>query len=436
LNAGGERADNAYLYYDANGEKRSRENAGLIGGRGGVSWKAAAGSGRLDASLGGSIRRLEVPGNISSPTPQAFEDDAEARAALHYATDAFLSDKVSFDASGYALFSRVSYREKERLTGDTNNASRVGTDLRWSMLSSDSLSFGTGLSGRYERLDSSNVTDSQGGVPRRFSAGAYLEPVFKRGAWLVSPAVRFDWTSDYDAGFSFSLGSALRLSPALALSANASTSYRAPSFDDLYWPASSGVEGNPSLKPESGCGGDIGLAFDAESVKVTSSAFVRYVNDVILWQPGSDNIWRPSNYGTALYPGFELEARTLVAGPFSAIVSYTYIHSYTLSGGLSLSNDLRVPMVPEHAFSLSFLYENGRLQGGIDFDYTGLRYYKMANIAYDPAHLVVNAHLKLKLRGATSITIAMDNLLNERYESVQGYPMPGFSLRTAFSAKF
>jgi outer membrane receptor protein involved in Fe transport len=104
------------------------------------------------------------------------------------------------------------------------------------------------------------------------------------------------------------------------------------------------------------------------------------------------------------------------------------MHSYVVSGDLELSDDKRVPMVPEQSLDLSFGYEEGKVKTSLSFCYTGLRYLKMANVAYEPSHLVVDCHFSYRAGPRLALNFDAYNLLDERYEIVQGYPMPGFSL--------
>ncbi len=434
LSGGLDRAANAYLYHDTSGERRARLNAGLLGGRASLAWSGSLGGGLLAASLDGDARELGVPGSITAPTPEALERDRNARASLSWSTDSFLSDRVAFEGRSYGILKDVRYRETLAAAEDESLASRAGLETRWSILAIPGLDLGAGLAARYERLDSSNVTTGSGGAPERLGLGAYVEPDFSLGPWRLVPAARFDWTSDFDSGFSFSLGLARSLGEGLELSLNASTAYRAPSFDDLYWPAQAGVAGNPSLMPESSLGGDVGLDLKAGGASLSISAFARYVKDVILWQAGGDGIWRPSNWGVALYPGFEASLRAGLGG-FDLSLSASLIHSFALSGSLGLLDDRRVPMVPEAAFVLALSRDFGAFFAGISLDYAGLRYTGIDNRDYLPARLVVDLHLSLRQTRNLKLAVDVANLLDERYESVQGYPMPGFSLKATASLK-
>lgn len=432
ISAGGERAANEYYYRDANEEVRRRENADLLGGKASLGWSGHGLGGQLGVAVQASAREVGVPGTSSSPTPAAREADRNARASVEYETDSFFSDMLGFKSNLHGSLAETKYRESPAASEDRNLASRSGIDARWSLLAGESGFVSFGLSGRYERLDSDKVLTSAGETPERFTGGAYIEPSIALASWTIAPAARFDWTSDFPAGPSFSLGLARKLPSGLVASLNASSSYRAPSFSDLYWPEAGGAAGNPSLNPESSIGGDAGLSYERVDEAFSATLYARYARDVILWQPDAGGIWRPSNWGEAFYPGLELEARRS-KGPYSARLSYTYLRSYVLSGGLKLSDDKRLPMTPEHSFDAVLGYESETFSVSLSLSYTGLRYEKIDNRAYLPSHLVVGARLEIPVGSGSSLSFDAENLLNERYESVQGYPVPGFSLKTAIA---
>jgi vitamin B12 transporter len=426
--AGFERAANAFSYHDTSGERRTRANADLLGGRAGLSWAGGLGGGRLETALEADARVLGIPGSVTAPTPEARERDLDARASLSWTTDAFFRDNTAFTATAYGLLKQLDYRETAADAGDLNRSTRGGLDARWSILAGEKLSLGLGLSGRYEGLVSTNVTNAAGAGPERFGAGAYIEPSLSLGGWKLVPALRLDWTSDFPSGLSLSLGLARKLGEGLLFSANLSTAYRAPSFDDLYWPAQAGAEGNPNLVPESSLGGDLGLKLEREGYSLSLSGFTRYVGNVILWQPGADGVWRPSNWGRALYPGLEASLEAKLGG-LDLGLGASFIHSHALSGSLGLADDRRVPLLPGASFHLRLGRDTERLQASATLDYTGLRYTGIENRDYLPSHLVIDLHLGVKGGSGRSYVLDLANLLNERYETVQGYPMPGFSLK-------
>jgi len=435
LSASAERQANAYAYYDASGTRRIRTNAGLLQGRAGLSWKGLAGEGSLETSANLSARSLGVPGPLDMPTPEALQRDLDASLAARYAIDYFLSDAVSFDASAYARYGLLEYRENAAAEADLHRAARAGTDAKWSALFGEASSANVGLSARYDRLDSTVVANGSGSAPERVSLGAFAEPSLALGgAWTLAPALRWDWTSDFDSGLSAGLGATKALSGNAAIAFSATTSYRAPSFDDLYWPPSGGAEGNPGLEPETGYSGEAGFRWKEGGASLDAAVFARYARGVILWRQQDDGIWRPSNYGDALYPGLELEWRSR-AGAWSCGFSYSFLYSYVLSGSLSLADDKRVPGVPVHSLAGSATYSSKKFSATVKLSYKGLRYTTTDNRDYLPAVFLAGASLRWALGERLSLFVNGDNLLNERYVSEKNYPMPGVSVETGLEYK-
>ncbi len=431
VSAGAERAANEYAYIDANGIDRARKNAGLVGADARASWDGTGLGGRIAARFSGSIRELGLPGTVSAPTPGDSQRDGRAQLSLSYLTDSFFSDAVTFSLAAHGLFSAIEFlpASGERAT---HGATRAGADASWVFAFTDAFDLGAGIAGRYERLDSSAVTDSSGEAPERFGAGAYAEPRLVLGKLALSAAGRFDWTSDYGGGPSFSLGAALECAEGLKASLVASAAYRAPSFDDLYWPAEPGAAGNPDLSPERSWGGEARVDWKREDAAASLAVFARYVRDVILWQPDGSGIWRPSNWGEALYPGAEAAA-SIDLGEYSLSGSWNFLRTYALSGGLSFADDVRVPMVAEHSFGARLSRGTARKGWSLGLSYEGLRYLNLANADSLPPRLAMDAEARIPLGGGASLSIKGENLFNELAESVAGYPLPGFGLRIALS---
>ena len=434
LSVSAERASNAFYYYDRNYVRRQRQNADSSQAKASLSWKGDAGGGELSSTVSASMRALGVPGSLDMLTPEARQNDFDASASAEYNTDYFFSDRLAFKATGYGKFGSLSYRETSEAQNDVHKSAKLGGDASWSILAGDTTTVDTGISFKYDRLSSTVVTTATGKSPDRYSLGAFVDPQFDLAGWLLTPSLRWDWASDFAPGVSAALGAAKKLSDMLSLSGSLSTAYRAPSFDDLYWPPSGGAEGNSSLKPETAYEADAGLSWQRNDTGFSASMYARYVHDVILWQENDDGIWRPTNFGNALYPGLEVEAKTKKE-PWQFSISYSFLYSFVLSGNLKLVDDKRVPYVPIHSLDAQASYSAGSFGASFDFSYKGLRYLTTDNKGYLPSAFLAGASLRWELSKRLSLMIEGDNLFDERYESIQGYPTPGFSLSTSISYK-
>ena len=429
------RAANGYPYYDTNGERRRRENAGLLAASGGMQTRFPLSAGEISSSAKVSYRSVGIPGSLDIPTPEAHQEDWNANLTMQFRTDALLAGALALELSPYAQAGGIRYQQSQTSAVDSHISYRAGLDSSLSWLPPWNGEVKAGASFRYDRLESSVVKGAGGSAPERFSGGIFAEPSFGFGTWTAVPALRFDMTNDFPSGVSASFGLIHDFSKQTAIRATISSAYRAPSFDDLYWPASGGAEGNPSLKPESAISSDISLTHKEDACTWSVGTFARYARDVILWQPDDAGIWKPSNFGNALYPGIEAES-SWKAGSWNLGANYTFLYSYVLSGNLSLSDDRRVPYVPVHAASLSASRTTKAFKSAFLFTYQSLRFTTTGNRAFLPATLIANAKLTWELGPRSDFELSFQNLFDERYEAVKGYPMPGFSLSATVTLRF
>jgi vitamin B12 transporter len=386
--------------------------------------------GKLSASLAASYEDKGVPGSLSSPTLKASEGDFDGQASIGYRAERFLSDFLTLDATLSAGYSMVDYEDGDDPDQDARHEiATLGLEAVQEAFVSEGLSFVYGLSSSYARSRSDTV-----GMPWRASAAVFVEPSIAFGRLTLRPSLRYDFYSDFSVddppgGLAATLGAAYGLGDGKTLKINLSRAYRVPSFNDLYWPKIAGAEGNPGLRPENAVEANLGYERRGDGLAYDVVAYARYSRDVILWQPGEDGIWRPSNYGDALYPGIEQELRADLAPGLSASINYTFLYSFVLSGDLAFSDDKRLPMTPMHSMKAVLSGKSDRLSWSATGAFASLRYLKTANAAYLPAYFTLDLFARWKASDGMSIYAGADNLFDEQYAIIEGYPMPGTKLR-------
>jgi outer membrane cobalamin receptor len=430
------RAGNSYTFIDANDEKRAMENAGLLGAEIAAGIDFPLFDGKLSAKASGCYQDKGVPGSESAPTLRASEHDMGGGAVLRYSAERFLSDYISIEAALFGDWSRVDYENPDQPDDDArHDIATFGFDTVQRAFPAEGLSLTYGLSISYASADSDTV-----GRPRRLAAGAFLSPSLSLGDFTIAPSIRYDFYSDFSTryplgGLAAALGLVYRASEDDTFKLNASRAYRVPSFNDLYWPAIAGAEGNPDLEPEEAFEANLGYEHRRKSLAYTAVAYARYSRGVILWQPGDDGVWRPTNFGDALYPGIEQELKAELSPNLSVSASYSYLHSFVVSGSLDLADDRRLPMTPVHSLKAVVSGSKGPLSWSATATYASLRYLKTANAAYLPAYFTMDAMLRLELPRDASIFAAADNLFDEQYQIIEGYPMPGTRIRIGYEMK-
>ncbi|MDI1321008.1 MAG: TonB-dependent receptor [bacterium] len=209
----------------------------------------------------------------------------------------------------------------------------------------------------------------------------------------------------------------------LKFRASYGTGFRAPSFLDLYGQSAFYV-GNPNLRPEKAGGWDAGADYYLAANRGTLSAtwFQTDFDNLITFDfavfPGT-----VKNVGRARTRGVELAAKLDLPGALKARFAYTRLEADDLSAGTRLLRR------PRHSGSLDLWRDCG---GGFSAG-TGL--------AFADNRLDVNAATFATIRGedytvvrvyaawqATprfAVKARVENLLDEEYAEVNGYPQTG-----------
>jgi vitamin B12 transporter len=208
---------------------------------------------------------------------------------------------------------------------------------------------------------------------------------------------------------------------AVKLRASYGTAFRAPSFLDLYGQSAFYV-GNPALRPEQARGWDAGADWYLANQRGTLSGtwFETGFTDLIA---STANFRSVENIQRARTRGVELAAQITLLGAVEVRASYTYLEAQNLTAGMRL---LRRPRQSGNVDVWRALGGGVSAGAGVAFaahrrdvdaktfrqidaeDYTVVRVYGAWQ---------VNARLALKAR--------LENLLNENYEEVNGYPALG-----------
>ena len=139
---------------------------------------------------------------------------------------------------------------------------------------------------------------------------------------------RVDDYSNFGTQVSPSLSAVYKISEDIRLHGLIARSFRAPTFNDLYWPDDGWTKGNPNLRPEKGTTGEIGV--DAKLCKYLSSGVTYYrsiYKQLINWVPDDNGVWSPTNIGSALIDGVELANTVYLLDDLELGLNYTYLRA-------------------------------------------------------------------------------------------------------------
>lgn len=222
-------------------------------------------------------------------------------------------------------------------------------------------------------------------------------------------------------------------------------SFRMPTFNDLYYT----FTGNSSLRPEYATQYNLGAtwAYNRQfgflrSVSMQVDAYYNRVKDKIVAIPSSNLFrWTMMNLGEVEIKGVEANTNFgfgLPANVFLDIgLNYAYQKAIDIvRGGTTYGH--QIPYTPVNSGSLTVSARRHSLQLNYSFIYTGERYSQKTNIpvnymqpwyTHDIALVWEGKTVKLPVR----ITAEINNLLNQNYDVVLNFPMPGRNYRLNMS---
>ena len=218
--------------------------------------------------------------------------------------------------------------------------------------------------------------------------------------------------------------------------------FRMPTLNDLYYT----FIGNINLEPEFTTQYDLGFTYSRtfnstwlRSLEVQTDVYYNEVENKIVATPTSNFFrWTMVNLGNveirgvdvALQTGWKIGRDLTVSNR----INYTYQRAQDFTDPKSEFYGGQIPYIPWHSGSAVVNLQWRSWEANYSFIYTGERYSSQANIPYNyqlpwyTSDFSVSKGLKV-WKGNLKLTLEVNNLLNQQYEVVICYPMPGTNFK-------
>lgn len=423
------RSANGFVWNDQQyiSDYRRQINSSLLEGNGFLSLSGPLGAGRAGYKGQFDFSNVAVPGSLPYPSTDANQKRAAFQGQLFYENPQ-ITPAFSLEARAYYKLTHLAYQDPDPFfpTDDVHILHSAGLELLQQAAVRESFKLVYGANFLVDFADSTAI-----GQRRRLSGGEFLEAPLYLCSWLtLTPMARYDWFSDFPSSLTYKLAVVFALADNVSLKASGGRSYRAPTLNDLYWPNDGFSEGNPDLRPEIGYSGDLGLSVITERVEANLYGFVRYVLDGIQWAETSPSFFQPVNVGEALFPGAEADLTVQLLPGLRLSGNYTFLYSFVLEGSgasYGFGDDKRAIYTPVHAAGAALSYERKGTRLEADLQYVGERFADEANATALPAYFLLNAEVRQRLTSGLSLSLSGKNLLNQVYQTVNGYAMPPLS---------
>ncbi|MCG6117376.1 MAG: TonB-dependent vitamin B12 receptor [Aquimonas sp.] len=254
-------------------------------------------------------------------------------------------------------------------------------------------------------------------IDSRYQRAGFAQWQQSLGRSALQAAVRRDEDSQFGGKTTGNLlwGLGLGQGQGLRLHASAGTAYRAPSFNDLYFPGF----GNPELGPETSRSFELGLRGRQAGLGWSVAAFHSEIDALIGFDP---QLFIPVNIERALVDGVEASLDSRLMG-FDVRLAGTWLDGRNAGNGANRGNALprRAPRSAQLELDRSF----GDFGVGASLYAASSRFDDLGNRARLSGYATLDLRAHWQLRPGLQLQLQGANLLDRQYETAAFFNQPG-----------
>ncbi|WP_018951226.1 TonB-dependent receptor domain-containing protein [Thioalkalivibrio sp. AKL12] len=312
------------------------------------------------------------------------------------------------------------------------NTKRDGVDWRNDFEIMDRVYLIAGLDAYEDRVDSTadHVEDS------RYNVGAYSVLRTEVGDHDLEGSIRHDTNEQFGRKVTGQVAWGVQATDALRLRASYGTAFKAPTFNDLYFPESSSsfgtYRGNPGLAAEESETVEIGMRYSVRGVHLDLSIFETHVDGLIQYQcvancndlnPATD-VNEPRNVNEARIRGLEIEGGHDI-GAWSSRAALTLLDTENRDTGNELSR--RSPVTAR--FDLDRQFQRISLGASLIAKSRAKEDLFGGGQARLSGYGLLNLRASYQIAPEWQLQATVNNVFDKDYETAGAYNQPG---RAAF----
>lgn len=302
------------------------------------------------------------------------------------------------------------------VTGRDEFSYQAASDL------TDNLSFLAGVNWYHEQVDKSVTAYEQ---TSRINRAVFTGVNYQLNALQLEAAVRRDLINQYGGQNTWQLAAAYQLAEHWLVRASRGTAFKAPTFNDLYYPGYA----NPDLKPEESESDEIAVSYRNAGLVVQLAWFDRDVTNLIQGVEQAENVLLATIEGIE----FSVEQQWQ---QFSSTFAYTWLDTENASTGKMLARR------PESSINWRGSYDADKWSAFVTADYQSTTYQGMdwatgADLPLAPSHTVWGFGVSYMVNTALTVRARVDNLFDKDYYTSDSYTVAGtnFGISLSYSPR-
>lgn len=264
---------------------------------------------------------------------------------------------------------------------------------------------------------------------QRDNAAAYINTIYRAGNAQLEGSVRTDDNDSYGTNTTWLVAGAYTFLEDYQVSASVGTGFKAPTFNDFYWPGS----GNPNLKPEESTNYELALSGTHAWLDWRVTGFRNDIDQLIAWAPSDSSDpasdWLPMNVEEARLQGVELTT-SFNTGAVYHDVSYDYLDAKDLKTGKQLIRR------SQHSAKWNMMYLLDQWQFDASAIYKGTSYDDAMNTKVLDAHTLFDLAASYYWTDNLTVRGRVANVFDEEYVVRDSYNVQGRSYFATVTYQF
>lgn len=261
-----------------------------------------------------------------------------------------------------------------------------------------------GLDYKEDKIDSSTDFSEDS----RWNNAIYSQYLYYGDTFDSQLSFRSDDNEAFGRHNTWGFATGFSLDETVRITSSYGTAFKAPTFNDLYWPADFFFKGNPDLKPEESKSFDFGLNINAGSTLWSAHYFNTDIDNLITYVNSYPAVSMMENVSKANIDGIELTVDSELFG-FQVSANASFINPVDEDTGKLLARRSK------RTFNLSLDKTAGKLSYGASVIANSERYNRAGEQEQLPGYGLLNIRTSWQLNKNWTIKAKVDNLLDKDY---------------------
>lgn len=385
----------------------------------------------LTARLWYTLSKRQLQPNMMATPRHEKQDDQQIRAALQYdytLHQGKITLRSMVTADSLAYYNPILYGDKP-----SNSSSRSWISQAEAQHTIPWLPVGEHIitGGLFHQTDHGHANAfAKNKQLNRSAAFVHLKSMWLNKKIITRLNARQELSSLATAPLTWGVGTTLKINTLLTANASYNTTYRIPTFNDLFW-IDGYAKGNPSLKPETGYTTEGGLTAKKTtswgSLALSTTAYRSNIQQLIVWEQTTDGVWSPVNKPRVATLGLENQATAQYnhhKGYLRLNAGYDFTRSYNRDD----PNKKQRNYIPQHQLRMRLTITHQQWLLFVSQTLAGERNipnsYPDAMEAYAITDVGIRRTLQIK-KYLLSANVTINNLFNKNYQIHYMYAMPG-----------